>query len=389
MYDILYKPSSASDHGTMCCNMNVTNNINAKTNNLEDNFNYCKDFVNIETEAYIVAAMMEHLHMSCLDDEVVTQSIKVASTREKQQWLYDHVQTVLENHVMKRQSEECNKLVVNVDNLNKPRQRTVYLCTECGKTYFYKRARDNHLSCVHNIVTNEPDVEHLKLVKKVKEIKEDYVYNYACVRLSLGMLILNFNDAVKEGDGARIVRCWKYMLLLFKGHGHNKYALAALQLIAFTQAILPPEKAHSLIWNRTVNNKGGAGKNISMDLRMEHIVNIHKEMLGNLGANLHQVPSLRCSRAVKAVEDILSCVDDELSVKRPSGKHTVTHSHSDFEEIVNELHTTAEVFVEKTQTGRQHEAFPKFKRNVLTSLEYNKLNSWFNLHKKYWAQQGF
>ena len=30
----------------------------------------------------------------------------------------------------------------------------------------------------------------------------DYVYNYACVRLSMGLFVQNFDDAVREGDGS-------------------------------------------------------------------------------------------------------------------------------------------------------------------------------------------
>jgi hypothetical protein len=44
-------------------------------------------------------------------------------------------------------------------------------------------------------------------------------------------------------------------MLLFRLHGHNKYALAALQLQAWLQAML----------TRYVKNKGGPGKNIALD----------------------------------------------------------------------------------------------------------------------------
>ena len=358
--------------------MNVTNNVNAKTKKVEDNFNYCKDFVDTETNAYIVAATMSHFRMKSLEDEVIPHSMRTESIKEKQLWLYSHVKTILENYVMKRQSEEYSNIVDHLNTLNQPKHRTVFPCSECGKTY--EKARNSHLKLKHGVdFSTKPMVKH----PKQGEVKEDCVYNYACVRLSLGMLILNLNDAVK-GDGKRILRCWKYMLLLFKGHGHNKYALAALRLLANTKALLPPpppQKAHSLIWNITVNDKGGAGKNISMDLRMEHIIHLHKEMFSNLGANLHEPPALRCSRAVKYVEDLLSSIDAELVVKRPSGNHTVTRSQSDFQAIVKELHTRAEVFVNKAEEGR-HAAFPKFRRSVLSTLEYDKLNAWINEHKK-------
>ena len=33
--------------------------------------------------------------------------------------------------------------------------------------------------------------------------------------LSLGLLLMEFEDAVKEGDGLRILRWWRYFLLFF------------------------------------------------------------------------------------------------------------------------------------------------------------------------------
>ena len=87
----------------------------------------------------------------------------------------------------------------------------------------------------------------------------DPCFNYACTRLSLGMLLFNFDDAVKEGDGERVMRCWKFMMLVFKAYGHSKYALAALQMQISLKAphLLTPHQAHSFIWNKMVNTKGG------------------------------------------------------------------------------------------------------------------------------------
>ena len=38
-------------------------------------------------------------------------------------------------------------------------------------------------------------------------------YDYKCQVISLGLLYLNFKDAVHEGDGDRVLRIWKYFLL--------------------------------------------------------------------------------------------------------------------------------------------------------------------------------
>jgi len=389
MYDMLYKSSSAGDPGTMCSNMNITNNINAKTKKVLDNFNFCKDFVEMETNAFIVAATMNHFKMKSLNDEVVPDSIKKSSKKEKCLWLHGQVKLILEKFVMEKQAKEHQQIVDHVNTANQPKQRPVFPCKECGKPYFYKKARDNHEIQKHNLSSNpvEPTRSTIPTESEVS-VKEDHIHNYACIRLSMGMLIFNINDAVKEGDGERIVRCWKFMLLIFKVHNHHKYALALLQLLANTQALLMPEQAHSLVWNRTVNNRGGAGNNISLDLRMEHIVNLSKEMLGNLGANVNPSTALRGSRAIKPVEDLLSSIGEELNVRRPSGRHTVTRSQADFEAIVQELHTRAEVFAEKRGQRREFAAFPRFQRSMLSNLDYDKLNTWFNYHKKKWSRKG-
>ena len=88
-------------------------------------------------------------------------------------------------------------------------------------------------------------------------------FEYACARLSFGLFVANSDDAVKEvHDGERILRCWKFALLIFKAYNHSKYALASLLLQAEVIAMLTPRQAHCLKWNRTVNTPGCKGKHI-------------------------------------------------------------------------------------------------------------------------------
>ncbi len=150
--------------------------------------------------------------------------------------------------------------------------------------------------------------------------------------------------------------------------------------------MLTPHQAHSLVWNRTVNNRGIPGSNISLDLRMEHIVHLLKEMISNLGVNLTPDASLRCSRAVWPVEQMLKAIDDELGCHSPYGKHTVCHSEKDFESIVQEL-IKKEVFQSK-QDCREYHHFPGFKRNLIGKLDYVQLNKWITGHKQEWKKSG-
>ena len=56
---------------------------------------------------------------------------------------------------------------------------------------------------------------------------------YDCTRemLSLGLLYLHFKDAVREGDGTRVMLAWKYFLLIFKATKHKNYASEALTML--------------------------------------------------------------------------------------------------------------------------------------------------------------
>ena len=44
----------------------------------------------------------------------------------------------------------------------------------------------------------------------------DSVQEYAKETRSMGLLLLEFKDGIREGDGNRVLRCWKYFLLFFR-----------------------------------------------------------------------------------------------------------------------------------------------------------------------------
>ena len=45
--------------------------------------------------------------------------------------------------------------------------------------------------------------------ESVKSASVDGALNYASAVLNDGMMFLEFKDAIREGDGPRIIRCWK------------------------------------------------------------------------------------------------------------------------------------------------------------------------------------
>ena len=94
--------------------------------------------------------------------------------------------------------------------------------------------------------------------KKCDEV--DGVYEYACETLGLGLLLLEFNDSIREGDGDRILRCWRYFMVLFKATSHKNYAIEAFVLLAHEKFLQSPRFALQLKWSRTINTHGKPGK---------------------------------------------------------------------------------------------------------------------------------
>ena len=91
------------------------------------------------------------------------------------------------------------------------------------------------------------------------------MYTYACEALTLGLLLQEFKDAIREGYGNRVMM-WKYVFLVFKSTGRKNYALEAFTLLAQYHFILPLALAEQLKWCQFINNHGVPGRNISMDL---------------------------------------------------------------------------------------------------------------------------
>ena len=395
LYDIFFKASSANDIGTMCANMNIINNCNAKTPNVLDNFNYCKDYVSLESDALITAATLTYFGLDHLDAEAqdfIPPEILKAPREKRRIWIHSHMSNMLGKFVMTEQNNEHEQIRQQVAEANRPRDPVIYCCRICGKQYKYAKARQNHENRNHPETCPSYDSEILansmeeviveKDTPEPKSKPRDDRYNYATLRLSMGMFLKNFDDAVKEGDGDRIIRCWKFAMLIYKAYGHNKYALAALRLQASVMAMLTPRQAEILVWNRTVNNKGGTGCNISMDIRMEHLICLTKELLKHLGVNITENAARRCSKAIGHVDELVSSVDTDLTVQRPSGHHKMTKRDSDLRLLVNELHQRGKMFKFSPEDERGYHVFPNFPDSLIKRLDLSSLNKWFTNHKK-------
>ena len=84
------------------------------------------------------------------------------------------------------------------------------------------------------ITTNFTYVSQLDFSQQISEKQkavDDGVHLYAVELLTLGLLWHGFHDAIKEGDGERIMRYWKFLLILFKSTNHPNYVKEAVNLL--------------------------------------------------------------------------------------------------------------------------------------------------------------
>ena len=205
----------------------------------------------------------------------------------------------------------------------------------------------------------------------------DGVREYACETLSLGLLYFEFRDAIKEGDGDRVMRIWKYLLLLFKASKRTNYSIEALTLLSQYHLILPHRLAEQLKWSRFVNIHGTVGHNISCDLHMEHLNREVKTAIKSLGANKSKKAIIRTGKAIGVLSKMLSKYDQEKNITLDNGKHTAASAKKDLTKIMKQLRTSR---VFEFIPERRHKSFKKLKRNLIKAIKEGELKEWILDH---------
>ena len=183
--------------------------------------------------------------------------------------------------------------------------------------------------------------------------------------------------AIHEGDGDRIIRAWKFMLLNFRFGRHTNYALEAFQLQTMLNATATPTVAHQLKWSRVVNVHGGTGCNIPVDLHNEHLNRMLKDSVGDMGANLSEGAVVQRSRSLKGVMDVVHRFDLNTGLHTLSTDHTASSLKADEDAVLTEL-LESKVF--DYIPGRRHRAFANISPNV--SGHINASNSFNGLRNR-------
>ena len=108
-------------------------------------------------------------------------------------------------------------------------------------------------------------------------------------------------DGIHEGDEEHIIRCWRYCLPLIKISGHTKYSIEAFNPPFQYEYRFTPRMKQQVMWERTINIHGMPGKNVSMDLHMEHINRACKGAMGTLGSNINEDSVVHIGKSTVAI----------------------------------------------------------------------------------------
>ena len=91
----------------------------------------------------------------------------------------------------------------------------------------------------------------------------DFVKNYSLCLLKYYFILLDFKDAVREGNGERFATLHKLLVPHFKSlPGFNVYAIEMMISAIQNEVLLSEAQTHQCMWASTANWKGGPGKNI-------------------------------------------------------------------------------------------------------------------------------
>ena len=189
-------------------------------------------------------------------------------------------------------------------------------------------------------------------------------------------------DASKEGDGNRLMRCYKVVLLFMYKFKDIKYAYILLLLFAKLYALLPEKEAESLLHNRFVNKKGKKGGiNIPLDLHMEHLNLFLKKLLQAMGGKITEAAAQRCARSMTVLNEVMDALYSDCDKLHRSGYHGSKNTAETVQSMANDL-LQGNVF--QCIPGRErYQSFKKFKSNIL-DIDYRDFFSWVNNHLKQW-----
>ena len=226
------------------------------------------------------------------------------------------------------------------------------------------------LSCAKKILSSFVNIRLPSAVHSEDCDTDDMAYNYATDLLTLCLIWHGYHDAIKEGDGNRILLYWKFLLPIFQQEGRFNYAKEAFMLIAQTE-YLSERKATELKWSRTVNTHGRQGKNIPIDLYMEHLNRQLKYMIGNLQSNVKPTSIQRVAKSLGIVHNICQIFSELAEAPVNKGYVSCPSFQDDSDKILQQLEEEEVFKVKENRTLQSYTSQP-----LMSHIKWANLQKW-------------
>ena len=219
MFDRLYKGGSNCDGGTLLQLHNLINRRNV-AKDVSGRFNECIDFFEMVVKNHIFAAGMHFFGLKELSSEPTAN--RVASDVSCKSKLLSHVigrlvdrYVILHKHAEIQQNAPVHKPLTA-----KSVQRNPH-AVRIQNEHNYLSSLPSQIAIEHCYVQGIPQEKkrrHLPVwlshpFSTDTEKAPDGILDYACAVLSDGLLMLEFRDAIHQGNGERIIRCWKFVIV--------------------------------------------------------------------------------------------------------------------------------------------------------------------------------
>lgn len=177
-----------------------------------------------------------------------------------------------------------------------------------------------------------------ELGAKAQSSIPDGVHAYALELVSLGLLWHSFHDAVKEGDGNRVMRHWGLLMIVFKAANRPNYGKEAVKLLLQEKHLFSERMSMQLVWSRFVNTKGETGCNIPCDLYMEHLNRRIKTIIRNLGSNVSDKSITRAGKSLGALQHVCETFEKEtVGTSSTADYHPYPAFTKDLQKVVKTL----------------------------------------------------
>ena len=378
----LYSTESSMDGGTLHQLRNLINRVNVSRKELKHQVNEVEDFLELVTECHLISAAMHFFGMKSVDDPPSRSGLSDEINHlPLYQWkkIFSHrMAAIVDEYVVPhefsfpREPTAITSATSLLTNPHVPRILQEHAYGPSTVEVCHRHMPSSILS-----VTRRPTVS-----QPVRRAAPDGVLNYATAVLNDGLLLLEFKDAIREGDGIRILRCWKVLLMYFRMANHTNYASEAFHFISQVTATGSPRVASQLLWSRVVNTKGKESHIVPVDMHMEHLNRTVKEYIAAVGANISQNTILQCGQSLDGMMTITKNFDRENNVHPSSSKHTKKNQTKDEDLILQELNERSRVFDYVPGRGHSCRKLDKVEPNVATKIDKTKPFQWLSDKKK-------